>query len=57
MNPHFSDMLSALSAEDVESVIEEPFETTHDLVSAAQSSLDFWDNPYDNEDWKNAGCQ
>ena len=35
-------------------VIEEPLETTHDLVSAAQSSLDFWDNPYDDEDWNNA---
>ncbi len=35
-------------------VIEESFEATHDLVSAAQSSLDFWDNPYDDEDWNNA---
>jgi hypothetical protein len=25
-----------------------------DLVSAAQSSLDFWDNSYDDEDWNNA---
>ena len=35
-------------------VIEESFEATHDLVSAAQTSLDFWDNPYDDEDWNNA---
>ena len=25
-----------------------------DLVSAAQSSLDFWDNPFDDEDWNDA---
>jgi len=25
-----------------------------DLVAAAGSSLDFWDNPYDDEDWNNA---
>lgn len=25
-----------------------------DLHSAAQSSLDFWDNPFDDEDWNNA---
>jgi len=25
-----------------------------DLVSAAESSLDFWDNPLDDEDWNNA---
>ncbi|HKI35723.1 MAG TPA: hypothetical protein VKA46_27960 [Gemmataceae bacterium] len=25
-----------------------------DLVSASQSSLDFWDNPVDDEDWNNA---
>lgn len=25
-----------------------------DLLSAAESSLDFWDNPLDNEDWNNA---
>jgi hypothetical protein len=24
-----------------------------DLVNAAESSLDFWDNPYDDEDWNN----
>ena len=26
-----------------------------DLLWAAQSSLDFWDNPFDDEDWNNAG--
>jgi hypothetical protein len=25
-----------------------------DLMAAAQSSLDFWDNPYDDEDWNHA---
>lgn len=35
-------------------VIEEPADAFDDLVSAAQSSLDFWDNPYDDEDWNNA---
>lgn len=27
---------------------ESPFD---DLLQAAHSSLDFWDNPYDDEDW------
>jgi len=35
-------------------VIEEPADTFSDLVLAAESSLDFWDNPLDNEDWNNA---
>jgi hypothetical protein len=26
----------------------------HDLVAAAGGNLDFWDNPYDDEDWNNA---
>ncbi len=25
-----------------------------DLAGAAESSLDFWNNPYDDEDWNNA---
>jgi hypothetical protein len=25
-----------------------------DLAAAAESSLDFWNNPYDDEDWNNA---
>lgn len=35
-------------------VIEEPADPFDDLLSAAQSSLDFWDNPFDDEDWNNA---
>jgi len=34
-------------------VIEET-DSANDLVAAAQSSLGFWDNPYDDEDWNNA---
>ena len=34
-------------------VVEEPDDFSH-LVSAANSSLDFWDNPYADEDWNNA---
>jgi len=29
-------------------------ESFGDLMSAAESSLAFWDNPYDDEDWNNA---
>ncbi len=36
------------------SVVQEPADTMDDLVAAAQSSLDFWDNPYDDQDWNNA---
>ncbi len=36
-------------------VIQEPGEPFNDLVAAAQSSLDFWDNPLDDEDWNDAG--
>ena len=35
-------------------VIPEPEETFSDLVAAAESSLEFWDNPLDDEDWNNA---
>lgn len=35
-------------------VIESPHGTFADLLSATQSSLDFWDNPFDDEDWNNA---
>jgi hypothetical protein len=31
--------------------MEESDEELTDLISAAQSTLDFWDNPYDDEDW------
>lgn len=34
-------------------VVEEP-NNFSDLVAAAASSLGFWDNPYDDEDWNNA---
>ena len=34
-------------------VIEEPGDTLDDLLQAAESSLDFWDNPFDDEDWNN----
>jgi hypothetical protein len=34
-------------------VIEETDESS-DLIAAAQSSLDFWNNPYDDEDWNDA---
>jgi hypothetical protein len=35
-------------------VIRESGETFSDLVSASQSSLDFWDNPLDDADWNDA---
>ena len=35
-------------------VIEEPDGETTDLIAAAESSLAFWDNPWDDEDWNNA---
>jgi hypothetical protein len=35
-------------------VIEAADDLHTDLLSAAESSLGFWDNPYDDEDWNNA---
>ena len=35
-------------------VIEPSEDATHDLLEASQSSLDFWDNTFDDEDWNNA---
>ena len=35
-------------------VIEETGENFDDLLMAAHSSLDFWDNPFDNEDGNHA---
>ena len=32
-------------------VIEESEEDWNDLLVAAETSLDFWDNPFDDEDW------
>lgn len=45
-------------------IYEDPSETTKfsgvhdfdDLTAAASSSLDFWDNPLDDEDWKSRGA-
>jgi hypothetical protein len=37
-------------------VVEES-DDAHDLVAAAQSSLGFWDNPYDDEDWNHAAAR
>jgi hypothetical protein len=35
-------------------VVGEPDAEFDDLVSAAESTLDFWDNPLDDEDWNDA---
>jgi hypothetical protein len=35
-------------------VVQQPDDDFADLVAASQSSLDFWDNPVDDEDWNNA---
>jgi hypothetical protein len=35
-------------------VIESPNGDPDDLVLASQSSLEFWDNPLDDEDWNDA---
>ena len=35
-------------------VVESPYEDSDDLVLASQSSLEFWDNPLDDEDWNDA---
>ena len=35
-------------------VIPEPHDTFDDLLAASESSLAFWDNPLDDEDWNNA---
>ena len=35
-------------------VVEHPIEAFDDLLAAATSSTDFWDNPFDDEDWNNA---
>lgn len=35
-------------------VIESTNGASHDLLSASQSSLEFWDNPLDDEDWNDA---
>ncbi len=35
-------------------IVENSREESDDLLAASQSSTDFWDNPYDDEDWNNA---
>ena len=35
-------------------VIPEIQESFADLVAASESSLSFWDNPFDDEDWNHA---
>ena len=35
-------------------VIEEAADPFNDLVSASESSLNFWNHPFDDEDWNNA---
>jgi hypothetical protein len=35
-------------------VVQQPEDDFADLTAAAQSSLDFWDNSVDDEDWNNA---
>ncbi len=35
-------------------VVEDQGDDFSDLVSAAQTSLEFWDHPWDDEDWNNA---
>jgi len=32
-------------------ISEQPADNFNDLLVASQSSLDFWDNPFDDEDW------
>ncbi|MBA3943464.1 MAG: hypothetical protein H0X37_02750 [Herpetosiphonaceae bacterium] len=35
-------------------VVEQLQDSFNDLIVAAQTTLDFWDNPLDDEDWNNA---
>ncbi len=35
-------------------VVEKSNDVFNDLLEASQSNLDFWDYPFDNEDWNNA---
>ena len=35
-------------------VVPEQDEIPHDLTAATESTLGFWDNPEDDEDWNNA---
>jgi hypothetical protein len=44
----------ALGARVVVFVVPESSDGMDDLVAAAQTTLDFWDNPYDDQDWNDA---
>ncbi len=35
-------------------VVEQPVDEFAELISAAESSAEFWDNPFDDEDWNAA---
>lgn len=35
-------------------VVEKKTDNLNDLMAASTSSLEFWDNAYDDEDWNNA---
>lgn len=35
----------------IEPVSNDPSDSVDDLAAAAASSIDFWDNPFDDEDW------
>lgn len=35
-------------------VVKSPGDTFDDLMSASNSSIEFWDNPLDDEDWNDA---
>ena len=37
-------------------VVEEADRLPDDLVAASESTLGFWDNPLDDEDWKSIRC-
>jgi hypothetical protein len=35
-------------------IVPGPTDSFADLISSAESSLEFWDNPFDDEDWNDA---
>lgn len=35
-------------------VVKEVADGWDDLINASQTTLDFWDNPFDDEDWNDA---
>jgi hypothetical protein len=44
----------AAGADVVVFIIPQPADDFSDLVAASQTSLDFWDNPIDDQDWNDA---